>query len=570
MRTRSLLLAGAAVAAVLIAPAPGLAQGAAGRAGAARGSTAREEAPPAPAETTPAAGDTRLADAAARQDQKAILRLLKTKGIDINAPGKDGSNALLEAVRYGDLGLASLLVEAGADVKRANRYGLLPLSLAAQDGAAEMMALLIGAGADPNAPDAAGETPLMAASKEGAPKAVALLLDHGAKVDARDPTFGQTAVMLAVREDHPAVVELLIKRGADVNARTRVGPAPRPRMPGEGGGSHGEGIVRSGIPPQGARPPQPGGMTPLIYAARDGRIESARLLLDAGAKIDLADANDVTPLLTALLNGKLPVAKLLLERGANVNVHDWYGRTPLWAAVDVRDLEVNGPKKDNGVDRPLALELIKALLDKGADPNARVKEYPPDRRFITTLGSLAWVNFTGQTAFIKAALAGDVEAMKLLLQYKADPNITTFNGTTALAAAAGVNWVQNQTWTEGPEKQLEAVKLCVDLGQDVNGANDMGLTPLHGAANRGSNEIISYLVSKGARLEAKDKVGRTPLIWAGGVFLATNAPEPKPATEALIKTLLAKEQQASSAPSKAPDRVADAPAAKKEPARSRF
>jgi ankyrin repeat protein len=311
-------------------------------------------------------------------------------------------------------------------------------------------------------------------------------------------------------------------------------------------------------------------MTPLLYAARDGRAESARLLLDAGAKIDLADANDVTPLLTALLNGKLPVAKLLLERGANVNVHDWYGRTPLWAAVDVRDLEVNGPKKDNGVDRPLALELIKALLDKGADPNARVKEYPPDRRFITTLGSLAWVNFTGQTAFIKAALAGDVEAMKLLLQYKADPNITTFNGTTALAAAAGVNWVQNQTWTEGPEKQLEAVKLCVDLGQDVNGANDMGLTPLHGAANRGSNEIISYLVSKGARLEAKDKVGRTPLIWAGGVFLATNAPEPKPATEALIKTLLAKEQQASSAPSKAPDRVADAPAAKKEPARSRF
>src|SRR3982751_4987645 len=129
------------------------------------------------------------------------------------------------------------------------------------------------------------------------------------------------------------------------------------------------------------------------------------------------------------------------------------------------------------------------------------------------LGSLAWVDFTGQTAFLHAALAGDVEGMKLLLQYKADPNIPTFNGTTALAAAAGVNWVQNQTWTESPEKLLEAVKLCVDLGQDVNAVNEMGLAPLHGAANRGSNEIIKYLVSKGAKLDAKDKVGRTPLVW---------------------------------------------------------
>lgn len=157
--------------------------------------------------------------------------------------------------------------------------------------------------------------------------------------------------------------------------------------------------------------------------------------------------------------------------------------------------------------------------------------------------------------------------MKLLLQYKADPNITTFNGTTALAAAAGVNWVSNQTWTEGPDKLLEAVKLCADLGQDVNRTNDMGVAPLHGAANRGSNEIISYLVSKGAKLEAKDKVGRTPLVWAGGVFLATNAPEPKPATEALIKDLLTK-QQASAAP-KAADRVSALTGAHKAAGRNR-
>ncbi len=280
-------------------------------------------------------------------------------------------------------------------------------------------------------------------------------------------------------------------------------------------------------------------MSPLLYAARDGRLEAAKLLIDAGARIDLADANGLTPLLMALLNDKLTTAQLLIARGADVNAHDWYGRTPLWSAVEVRNLEVNGPKKDNGVDRPLALQLIRTLLDKGADPNARTKEYPPDRRFIMGLGSLAWVDFTGQTPFLHAALAGDVETMKLLLQSKADPNIATFNGTTALAAAAGVNWVQNQTWTEGPDQLLEAVKMCVDLGQDVNAVNEMGLAPLHGAANRGSDEIIRYLASKGARLDAKDKVGRTPLVWAGGVFLASNAAEPKPTTIALIKSMTA-------------------------------
>jgi ankyrin repeat protein len=512
--------------------------------GAGRGAAAAD-APPAPAEVTPSAGDTRLADAAARQDETQVARLLQVKGVDVNAPGADGSTALHQAVRYGNLGMAAALIQVGANTRQPNRYGLPPLVMAAQDGAAEMIGLLLDNGAEVNATDPAGETALMAAAREGAPQAVALLLDRGAKIDAADPTFGQTALMLAVREDHPAVVDLLIRRGADVNLRTRIGPVPKPRMPGEGGGSHGEGIVRSGIPPQGARPAQPGGMTPLLFAARDGRTESARLLLAAGAKIELADANGMTPLLIALLNAQFATAQLLLANNAAVNVHDYWGRTPLYAAVEVRDREVNGPAKaDNGVDRPMALQLVKALLDKGADPNARVKEYPPDRRFIMTLGSLAWVNFTGQTPFVHAALAGDVEVMKLLLQYKADPNIATFNGTTALAAAAGVNWVSNQTWTEGPDRLLEAVKLCVDLGQDVNQANDMGLAPLHGAANRGSNDIIGYLVSKGARLDAKDKVGRTPLVWAGGVFLATNAPEPKPLTEALIKDLLNKHQQA--------------------------
>jgi ankyrin repeat protein len=148
------------------------------------------------------------------------------------------------------------------------------------------------------------------------------------------------------------------------------------------------------------------------------------------------------------------------------------------------------------------------------------------------------VDFTGQTPFLTAALAGDVTVMKLLLQYGADPRIDTFHGTSPLMAAAGVNWVVAQTWTEGPQQLLEAVKLCQELGMDVNQANSMGVTALHGAANRGSDDIIRFLVEKGADLTAQDNEHRSALDWAKGVFLATHAPEPKPSSIALITTLL--------------------------------
>jgi uncharacterized protein len=221
-----------------------------------------------------------------------------------------------------------------------------------------------------------------------------------------------------------------------------------------------------------------------------------------------------------------------------VNAADGYGQTPLWTAVDVRNLDLNGPGRDNGVDRAAALALIAMLLERGADPNARVREYPPERRFITGLGSLAWVDFTGQTAFLRAALAGDTAAMRLLLERGADPGIATFEGTTPLMAAAGVNWVVNQTFDEGPAALLAAVELCYELGNDVNAVNSMGIGAIHGAANRGSDDIIEFLAAKGATLDAADAEGRTPLTWAEGVFLATHPPERKPATLALLERLL--------------------------------
>ena len=175
------------------------------------------------------------------------------------------------------------------------------------------------------------------------------------------------------------------------------------------------------------------------------------------------------------------------------------------------------------------------MIERGADLNVRTKEVPPFKRhFLKGTGSLSWVDFTGQTPFLTASLSGDVTVMRLLLAHGADPHIPTVAGTTALMAAAGVNWVFYQTYDEGPKALLEAVELCHSLGMDVNAVNSMGLTALHGAANRGSDDIIRFLVDKGAKLDIKDKEGRTPLTWSEGVFLATIPARSKPSTVALL------------------------------------
>jgi ankyrin repeat protein len=370
--------------------------------------------------------------------------------------------------------------------------------------------------------------------------AVKTLLDHGAAVDTRDPAFQQTALMMAVRDDHPDVVKLLIDRGAAVNIQTRTGATPSWILPNSVPGfGHGIGIVRGGLPDRGSRFLIPGAMTPLLYAARDGRVESAKILIAAGAEIEHADANSITPLLMAITNDHVDMARYLIERGANVKAVDWYGRTPLWAAVELRNMDVDSSTFENGVDRAPALELIKLLLAKDVDVNARTREVPPIRRqMLRVTGDLSWVDFTGQTPFLRAALSADLEVMRLLLAHGADPKIPAFAGTTALMAAAGVDWVVDQTTDEGPAARLEAVKLCYDLGMDVNTANSMGITALMGAANRGSDDIIEYLVATGAKLDAKDNEGRTPLNWAEGVFLATHPARPKPGSMALIKKLM--------------------------------
>src|SRR5207247_59522 len=281
---------------------------------------------------------------------------------------------------------------------------------------------------------------------------VKLLVDRGAVVDAKDQAFQQTALMVAVRENHPAVVQYFVGKGADVNARTRTGQTPPWILPNSVPGfGHGIGIVRGGLPDRGSRYLIPGGMTPLLYAARDGRLESARMLVAAGADVNQVDPNGITPLIMTISNDHMETARFFVEQGSAINAVDWYGRTPLWAAVETRNMDVdNGEPFENGVDREPVLEMIKLLLAHGADPNAQIKEAPPIRRqMLRVTGTLEWVDFTGQTPFLTAARAADLDVMRLLLDWGADPYITTFAGTTPLMAAAGINWVVDQTYDEG-------------------------------------------------------------------------------------------------------------------------
>jgi uncharacterized protein len=513
--------------------------------------SAAQEVPRAPSAADVASSP--LAEAAARGDMAAVRALLAAGTRDVNAWDRDGTPALHWIVRVGDLETAKRLLAAGADVNAVNRFGLAPLHIAIEQGDEPMTRWLIDNGADWAKADGAREPPLLSAARTGEPGVVRVLLDHGAAVDAREPGFGQTPLMVAVRSGHLETAKLLLDRGADVNARTPAVAPPRFIPPSESppGLSKGVGIIRAGWPEgRGKRFPAAGSKTPLLYAARAGDLEMMRLLLERGANVELADGNGMTPLIDAVVNASifranreghsdhLRAAELLLDAGANVNAMDWYGETPLWAAVDLRNLELGPAEKGTGV-RDEALALIKRLLEAGANPNARTKEFPHERRYIVTVvGSVAWVDLTGQTPFLRAAAAGDLTVMRLLLADGADPNIATSAGTTPLMVAAGVNFAVGETYTEGPAALLEAVKLAHELGNDVNAVNSMGVAAIHGAANRGANDVIEYLAANGARLDIADAEGRTPLDWANGVFLATHPPVRKPATIALLTRLI--------------------------------
>ncbi|HLI82554.1 MAG TPA: ankyrin repeat domain-containing protein [Bryobacteraceae bacterium] len=436
-----------------------------------------------------AAARSELADAAERDDKSAARALLEKKA-DVNAPQVDGTTALHWAVRANDLELADILLRAGARAAAANQLGATPMQLAAMNGNAAMLERLIQAGADPNAPlSPTGDTALMMAARTGKPDAVRVLLDRGANINAKETWGGTTALMWAASERHPEAVRLLVERGADVNAKSYFVPSA------SGRGFEGTAPVAP-APDQKTEEFASGWMTPLMFAAREDDLESARILIQAGADVNAVGGDGKDALGLALFNGSYDVASLLVDSHADVNHADAQRFTPLFWAVDRRNMETAPNFPWMVTTDPLP--LIQKLLDAGANPNALVNNTPRARM---REGS---PRIVFATALMRAAFAGDLELVKLLLAHGADPHIESSDRETTLMAACGLAFINGYHRQKPPAERLEVVKLLVGLGEDINHADSYGITPLMAAANLGDINIVRYLIDQGADLAAHD------------------------------------------------------------------
>jgi ankyrin repeat protein len=499
-----------------------------------------------------------LIEAVKRADKVAVRALLQQR-VDVNRPEADGMTALHWAARLDDVETADLLIRAGANVKAATRYGVLPLSLASANGNAVMIERLLEAGADANAALPEGETPLMSAAGTGNVAAVKALLAHGADISARERSKGQDALMWAAADGHAAAVQVLIEAGADVHARSK------------------------------------GGFTPLLFGVRRGAIDVVRVLLAAGADVNetvqgaafstgvAGPTEDSTSVLgLAIINGQFDIALLLLEHGSNPNAPDSRGSLLHALAWMRRPGSGTGPAPPQPIGD--SLEVARALLARGANPNARItwKEIPFDRDDGEAKSppnisvGRDFLTMVGASPFFVAAKNGDVALMRVLAAKGADPRLATVQNVMPFMAAAGLGYWDGET--PGPlngtpeSERLEAVKLALELsGQDVNAVADFGdfpiagdgqkllfaypdnleqlpanaiadvrwtgSTALHGAAIMDQLSIIQFLVEKGARLDARNRLGWTPLMVTQGMLIAANG-RWKPRAEALIRRLM--------------------------------
>jgi uncharacterized protein len=428
----------------------------------------------------------------------------------------DGTTALHEAAHVDDIQAMTRLIAAGADATAANRYGVTPLWLACLNGSATAIELLLKAGANANAVLPGGETVLMTAARTGKPDAVNVLLRHGASVNAKEGWRGQTALMWAAAEGHAAVIDALVARGADVHARSN------------------------------------GGFTALLFAAREGQIAASKALVAAGANlndaipsttpIDEPAPEETTPgppeaglnvFLLATANAHFELAAWLLDQGAEPNAAP-RGWTALHQISWVRKMGVAGSNDPAppGSGSMTSLDFVRKLVAKGADVNARATK--PPQMGLTTLNSI------GATPFLLAARTADFELMRLLVDLGADPRLPNEDNTTPLMVAAGVG-TQNPGEDPGTEPEvLEAVKIALELGNDLNAVDNNGETAMHGAALKHAPSVVRYLAERGARMDVwnrPDKRGWTPLKIAEGVQRGMNIIS-SPATEAAIREVM--------------------------------
>lgn len=548
-----------------------------------------------------AASDT-VADAAMAGDREAVRTLLK-QGADVNAIQGDGVTALHWAAMKNDAELANMLVVAGGNVRARTRFGgYTPLHVASERGSATVIRSLVQGGADVNAITNTGTTSLMLAASAGDTAAIAALLDGGAKANAAEAERGHTPLMFAAAANRTDAVKLLLSRGADPNIATKITdlaalskgggnpdgrnlPSARPTAPGATPAVPAGEAKPSAEARPAARVRVPGvdrqyfinelvyaqgGMTPLLFASRQGFIDVATTLLDAGVDVNQRKGGDnTTALLVATVNGHFDLARLLLERGADPNLASENGVAPLFAVVNLKWAQESGyPQPWAHLDQKISyLDYMKLLLDKGANANARVNKKVWYSGYNFDLSGLDEV---GATAFWRSAYGADVEAMKLLASYGADPNLATIkppgrpqtgdagvrevkdvSGTPEtpvggpaippLQAAAGAGYGEGfaaNSHRYAPAGMLAAVKYLVEeLHVDINQRDHEGNTVLHQAATRGDNEMILYLVSKGADVTALNREGQTTVDMANGPVQRT---QPYPETIALLEKLGAK------------------------------
>lgn len=507
------------------------------------------------------APDSRLFDAVKSGDAESVPLLVKA-GANVNAPGSDGATPLHWAVHLENLEIADLLLGAGANPNALSRYRMTPLNVAAETGNAAVLERLLKAGADANGVSEENQTALMTAARNGKTDAVRTLLRYGAKVNAAEGFRGQTPLMFAAGEGNTSAVEMLIEFGANIKARSKAGS------------------------------------TALLLAVRNNRYDTVKFLLQHGA-----DVNDAIPgvnggpataaINMAVLNADFDLAALLLDSGANPNVRDPRGY-PLHVVVWLHKPGAPPDFAMSGVDpQPVArpsgrlshVDMLRKLLEKGADPNVTV--VAQEGRF-TPAGGLArnppelaigrhYLTYMGATPFYLAARNGDAEMMRILAAAGANPKTPTRYGVTPLMGAACLDYYEGET--AGPfsgvseAERLEAVKLAIKLGNDVNarthfgnypmtgtpevtllrypdnikdildlGVGDMrfdGMTALHGAVICNQPSIVQYLIEQGAQVDAKNRLGWTPLMVAEGIYIANNKKEFPAAAEILRKALAA-------------------------------